>query len=114
MEQCESEQECQRDEREHLGIGTVGRLWDGAAAVGYVVAEQPDVLLIADMLPGFGQCRWSTRCGASPHTRVFVQIADDDSIGRFLDAGAACVVHRRLPPTDVATEVGGVLTDTTG
>lgn len=85
------------------GVDVVADLVNGADAVGVVVAEQPDVLLVEDRLPmvcGLELCRavatWA------PRTLLAVQVADEWQIGPLLDAGATTVFTRRTPPADVA------------
>lgn len=85
------------------GATVVADLDNGADALGVVVAEQPDFLLIEDKLPmvnGLDLTREVTR--HAPNTVVLVQVATDWEIGPFLDAGAATVYSRRTPPADIA------------
>jgi CheY-like chemotaxis protein len=85
------------------GVELVGELSNGADAVGVVVAEQPDVLLLEDRLPmlgGLDVLREVRRL--SPRTLVTVQVVDDRDIGPFLEAGASTAFTRRTSPADVA------------
>ena len=88
------------------GISVVAEPENGADAVGIVVAEQPDVLLLEDKLPmvsGLELCREVPRW--APRTVLAVQVAEEWQVGPFLEAGAATVFTRRTPPADVAAEL---------
>jgi CheY-like chemotaxis protein len=92
------------------GIDVVAELENGADAVGLVVAEQPDLLLLEDKLPmvsGIDLVR--AACRYAPSTLVVVQVEEDRGIGPFLDAGAAMVYSRRIPPADLASDAIAVL-----
>jgi len=93
------------------GVTVVADLDNGADALGIVIAEQPDLLLVEDKLPMVSGpelfravARWA------PRTIVAVQVAEDRQVGRCLDAGAACVFTRRMPPADIATQLVEALT----
>lgn len=76
---------------------------NGADAIGIVVAEQPDLVLLEDallMVPGEEVVR-QTRLHA-PRALVAVQTAHGGGVARLLDAGAAAVYTRQVPPRDVA------------
>ncbi len=86
-----------------LGVTVVGRLDNGAEAVGVVVAELPDLLLVEDtlpMLPGEQVVREARRF--APDTIVVAQVDYQDRIPALLDAGAVTAFTRRVPPADVA------------
>lgn len=88
------------------GISVVAALENGAEAVGVVVAEQPDVLLLENklpMLPGLEVTRAVRRY--SPRTAVVAQVESDMEIGPFLDAGAITAYPRRVPPADIVAAV---------
>ena len=88
------------------GVEVVADLENGADAVGVVVAEQPDFLVVEDKLPmisGLELARAAARY--APSTLVVVQTANDWEIGPFLDAGAATVYTRRTPPADIAADL---------
>ena len=88
------------------GIAVVGTVDNGADAVGCAVAEQPDAVLVADslaMLPGEDVVRELRHyCGAS---RPVAQDEHGGRVGALLDAGAAAVYTRRVPPVDVAAGI---------
>ena len=91
-------------------IVVVATLTNGAEAVGAVVAEQPDLLLVEDSLPmlsGEDVLREVRRFAA--RTRVGVQVAYDDRVAAVLEAGADTVYTRRVPPTDVAQGLAELL-----
>lgn len=93
------------------GVDVVADLENGADAVATVVAEQPELLLLENKLPmvsGVDVVRASCRYAAS--TLVVVQVEEDWGIGPFLQAGAAMVYPRRVPPADVASDAIAVLT----
>ncbi|MCA1711365.1 MAG: hypothetical protein LC789_06900 [Actinobacteria bacterium] len=88
------------------GICIVGELSNGADAIGRVVAEQPDLLLVEDKLPlvGGAEVVRDVRRYA-PGTLIVVQVENDDDIGQFLEAGARAAFSRRVPPADVAARI---------
>jgi CheY-like chemotaxis protein len=88
---------------EDSGVHVLAGTDNGADAVGLVVAEQPDLVLVEDtlsMLPGVEVVREIRRF--SPETVVTAQAAYGDRVGQLLDAGASAVFTRRIPPADVA------------
>jgi CheY-like chemotaxis protein len=98
------------DELEHELRGTgfllVSRVRDADEAVGCVVAEQPDVLLAEDELPGMQTVHLLENVlRYSPACAVGVQVQDCEQVGRLLDAGGAFVCHRQVPPVEVAQQL---------
>lgn len=92
------------------GVDVVGRLTNGAEAVGVAVAEQPDLLLVEEtlpMLPGAAVVR--EVLAYAPRTLVAAQIAHDDGAVAMLAAGACATYVRRVPPADVAAGLVGLL-----
>ena len=92
-----------RDDLIGRSIVVVASLTNGAEAVGAVVAEQPDLLLVEDSLPmlsGEDVVREVRRY--APGTRIAAQVAHDARIAQMLEAGADTVCTRRVPPVDVA------------
>lgn len=92
------------------GISVVADLENGADAVGVVVAEQPEVLLVEDRLPmviGLDVTRAARLY--SPSTVVVAQVANDWEIGPFLEAGATTTYTRRIPPADIAADLRAFL-----
>jgi DNA-binding NarL/FixJ family response regulator len=91
-------------------IAVVARLTNGAEAVGAVVAEQPDLLLVEDSLPMMsGEDVVREVRTFAPLTRIGAQVAHDDRIAAMLDAGAHSAYTRRVPPADVAAALVGLL-----
>ena len=91
-------------------IEVVATLTNGAEAVGAVIAEQPDLLLVEDSLPmmsGEDVVREVRRF--APLTRIGAQVAYDDRIAAMLEAGAHSAYTRRVPPADVAAALAGLL-----
>ena len=85
------------------GVQVVAGTDNGADAVGLVVAEQPDLVLIEDtlsMLAGVEVIREVRHF--SPETVVAAHAAYGDRVGELLDAGASAVFTRQVPPGDVA------------
>lgn len=76
---------------------------NGVDAVGVVVAEQPDLVLIEGrvaMLPGEQVIRQIR--SLCPTTIIAAQVGYSDSVGAMLDAGASTVFTRQVPPAEVA------------
>lgn len=46
----------------------------------------------------------------TPRTIVAFQVAEDRQVGLCLDAGAASIFTRRIPPVDIAAQLIKVLT----
>jgi CheY-like chemotaxis protein len=95
-----------------LGVEVVARLDNGADAVGTVVAEQPDLLLVEDnlpMQPGPDVVRLSRLY--SPETVIAAHVAYDDRVPVMLEAGARAAFTRRVPPADVVEGLGTLLQD---
>jgi CheY-like chemotaxis protein len=98
------------DKLEHelrdTGLLVVGRVRDADEAVGCVVAEQPDVLLAQDELPGMQTVELVQNVlRYSPACAVGVQVQDCEQVGRLLDAGGAFVCHRQVSPVEVAQQL---------
>jgi CheY-like chemotaxis protein len=92
------------------GVQVVAEVDNGADGLGILVAEQPDLLLLEDALPmvtGEEIAREAARFAAP--TAVVVQVTDEARIGPLMDAGAVAVFHRRVPPVDVANELGALV-----
>ena len=91
---------------EARGVRVVGCLDNGADAVGAVVAEQPDAALVEDRLEMVAgeQVIQDLRMFCA-QTIVMAQVAYGDRVGALLDAGAASVFTRNVPPDDVAQKI---------
>ena len=91
-------------------IQVVARLTNGAEAVGAVVAEQPDLLLVEDSLPmlsGEDVVR-EVRAFASD-TGIVAHVAYDNRVATLLEAGANSAYTRRVPPAAVAQGLADLL-----
>lgn len=83
-------------------VEVIGRLSNGAEAVGVVVAEQPDLVLVEDALPMLtGELVVRQVREYVPWTTVAAQVAHEDGVAAMLEAGAAAAWPRRVPPADV-------------
>ena len=95
---------------EDLGVDVVGAFEDGADAAGTVVVEQPDLVLVEDRLPTVSGLELVQRIRAfSPSTVIGVQCLDEAGVPVFVQAGAAPVFTRRVPPVQIAQELVGTL-----
>ena len=91
-------------------VSVIALLTNGAEAVGAVVAEQPDLLLVEDSLPMMsGEDVVREVRAFAPLTRIGAQVAHDDRIAALLEAGAHSAHTRRVPPSDVAAALAGLL-----
>lgn len=83
---------------------------NGAAALGMVVAEQPDLLFVEDKLPMLpGDELLAEAAIFAPATLLAAQVEHGDLVGRMLDAGARAAWTRQTPPADVAAELAALL-----
>ncbi len=92
------------------GMHVVAHTDNGADAVGLVVAEQPDLVLVEDtlaMVPG-EQVVQEVRTWC-PGTVVAAQVAYGDRVAALLAAGATSVFTRQVPPAEVAQTLAGLL-----
>lgn len=88
------------------GIDVVARLDNGADAIGLTLCEQPELVLVEDtlaMVPGVEVVRELRRL--CPQTWIVAQCAYGDRVAPLLEAGAAAVYTRRIPPADVAASM---------
>ena len=91
-------------------IVVVARLTNGAEAVGAVVAEQPDLLLVEDSLPMLsGEDVVREVRTFAPRTLIGAQVAYDDRLAAILEAGADSAYTRRVPPLTVAEGLADLL-----
>ena len=88
------------------GITVVGVFEDGAEAVGTVVVEQPDLVLVEDRLPTLSGVEVVRRVRAfAPDAVVAAQCLDSDGVRQLVEAGAQAVFTRRIPPLDIADQL---------
>lgn len=92
------------------GVRVVAALTNGADAVGVLVGEQPDLLLVEESLPMMtGQQVVAEAVRFAPATMLVAQVTSADRIGAFLDAGVRAAVTRQVPPADVAQQMRELL-----
>lgn len=85
------------------GVEVLGVLDDGAEGVGWAVADQPDLVLLEEMLPTLPGREVVRRVRQfAPATVIAVQVGYEDAVQPMLDAGADLAVPRRVPPADLA------------
>ncbi len=92
------------------GVQVVAQLDCGPDAVGVVVVEQPDVLLIEAALPlmtGLEVLRATRRY--APRTLVGAQLNESNGSAELLAAGAAVTFSRRVTPGDIAQELAALV-----
>ncbi len=78
-------------------------LENGAEAVGFVIAEQPDLLLVEDSLSMMsGEDVLRSVLPYAPHTVCVAQVAHEDRVGALIEAGARMVWTRRAAPAELA------------
>ena len=95
---------------EQSGIDVVVRLDNGADAVGAVVAEQPDLLLVEDKLPMLGGAEVLRQVlQYAPRTLAAGTAWSDSSVAELLEAGARSAYTRRVTPADVARGLCGLV-----
>jgi DNA-binding NarL/FixJ family response regulator len=91
---------------ESYGIHVIGRLENGAEAVGFAVAEQPDLLLVEDKLPMINGDEVIRQVRQyAPNTLSAAQVSHDGGVATLLAAGARTAFTRRVPPDDVARDL---------
>ena len=86
-------------------VQVVGAYDDGADAVGTVVAEQPDLVIVEDRLSTLTGIDVVRRIRQySPLSLVAAQALDSSGVAALVDAGAHAVFTRRIPPADIVEE----------
>lgn len=97
--------------REH-GIMVLAGTDNGADALGFVVAEQPDLLLVEDKLAVLsGEELVAEAALFAPNTIVAVQVSDNGGIVHMLDVGARNAFVRQVPPADVADSLAQMVSE---
>lgn len=93
-----------------LGVLVVAVCDNGADAVGILIAEQPDLVLVEEALPMVsGEAIVAEARRFCPATAVVAQVKSGDRTGEFLDAGARTAVTRQVPPADLAAQMCDLL-----
>jgi len=92
------------------GLEVVAEVDNGAAGVGFAVAEQPDLVLVEDSLPMLNGLEVVAEIRRfCPRTLVVAQVAHDGLVADFLDAGVAAAWTRRVPPAEMAQGMTALL-----
>ena len=92
------------------GVDVLCLVDNGAEAVGLCVAEQPDLLIVDDllsMMPGAVVAAEVRQF--SPRTLIAGYVQDEQRAGALVAAGATAVHGRRVPPTEVVTALAEAL-----
>ncbi len=85
------------------GVVVVAQLDNGADTLGLSVVEQPDLLLVDELLPSLtGLEVVSEMRVLSPRTVIGGCAEGHDGVRRLLEAGARAAFSRRVPPQEVA------------
>lgn len=88
---------------EREGVLVVAQLDNGADALGVAVVEQPDLMLVDELLPSLTGVEVVREMVAlSPGTVLGGCAEGDDGVRRLLEAGARTAFTRRVPPDQVA------------
>jgi CheY-like chemotaxis protein len=95
------------------GIGVVAASDNGADALGFVIAEQPDLLFVQGKLAMFTGLELAAETKIfAPHTIVAAQASNNDDVARMLDAGVRHAFARQVPPADVAGALAEMVSGT--
>ncbi len=93
------------------GVAVVAACNNGADALGTIVAEQPDLVLVGNALAMLTSEELIAEVSLlAPHAVVAAQVGYGDQVGRMLDAGARTAFTRQVPPAEVATALAHALT----
>jgi CheY-like chemotaxis protein len=87
-------------------VEVVAAVDNGTEAVAALVIEQPDLVLVEDLLPGLDGTEVLARAHTyAPRAVLATQVRHAQSAEPFVLAGAHAVFSRRIPPVDVALEM---------
>lgn len=95
---------------EQRGVSVLAHTAVGADAVGYALAEQPDLVIVDDtlaMLSGEDVVREVRHY--CPTAVIGAQVAYSDRLAQMLDAGASAVYVRAVPPELLVEELLGLV-----
>ncbi len=98
-----------------LGVQVIAKAADGADAVGALVVEQPDLVVVQDLLPllpGLQVVRQARRY--APTSLIAAHLPDSRQAQTFLTAGADVAFSRRDRPVEVAEQLVALLRDRPG
>ncbi|HVM18685.1 MAG TPA: hypothetical protein VM433_03620 [Mycobacteriales bacterium] len=92
------------------GVQVIGASENGAEALGVVVAEQPDLLVIGDALVMLSAAELLSEVALfAPSTFRAVQVSNSNGVGLMLDAGAHSVFTRQLSQEETADQLLALL-----
>ncbi len=92
------------------GVDVIGASDNGAEALGVVVAEQPDLLVLGDALVMLTAVVLLREVALfAPATLRAVQVSNSNGVGLMLDAGAQSVFTQQLPPQETADHLLALL-----
>ena len=86
------------------GFDVVERTDDAAQALGAVIAEQPDLVLVGARLAAMTGAELLAETALFSPLSVRIAQADEEQAPALAAAGAAAVMPRHLPPADVADD----------
>lgn len=93
-----------------LGVQVLAEAEDGAEGLGISIAEQPDVVLLEDRLPSLPAVELVAGVREFvPGALVAAHVEHQEDVPALVEAGAAAVFSRRVPPADMADELAGLL-----
>jgi CheY-like chemotaxis protein len=83
----------------HQQVAVLASVDDGAEAIAASICDQPDLLIIEELMPSVTGLEVLGRVQEySPGTKVAVQAVNVGTADRLLEAGAVLVCSRRIPP----------------
>ncbi len=95
-----------------LGVQVIAKAGDGVDAVGALVVEQPDLIVVQDLLPllpGLQVVRQARRY--APSSLIAAHLLDSRQAQSFLSAGADVAFSRPDRPGEVAEQLVALLRD---
>lgn len=99
-----------RQQLVELGIHVPATATDGATGCGITIAEAPDLVLLEATLPTLTAAEITQRVlHCSPTTTVTAHLSYPAQAHALLDAGAAALWPRRVPPGELAQAICGLL-----
>jgi hypothetical protein len=92
------------------GVDVIGVSDNGAEALGVVVAEQPNLLVLGDALVMLTAVELLSEVALfAPATLRAVQVSNSNGVGLMLDAGAHSVSTQQVPPQEMADHLLALL-----
>ncbi|MDT7537085.1 MAG: hypothetical protein QOI82_670 [Actinomycetota bacterium] len=88
------------------GVTVVASSDDGAQACAAIVFEQPDLVFVEDLLPTITGIELVRRTRVlAPEALIGVHALGQSGMPPLLDAGARAAFSRRIPPTEIVSEL---------